>query len=157
MNLSAKPIITWGGVNSYVFGNQWIINNGNTQALYFQILDTDQAIINYNSSNFFAGPFTGITAVGSTAGLRYLVGIGSQNQPYQVQVTFPSIDPNQQLTVTAIQADPNDSSIWYVNLAPSMLVGGGNVQFTIYQGNNIMRFSVIDILDVLFPTTNGMC
>jgi hypothetical protein len=154
MNLTAKPIITFNNVNSYVFGNQWIINNGNTQTLYFQLVDMDQAI--QGNSNFI-GIFTGIPPVGTTAGLRYLLGVGSQNQPYQVQVTFPSIDNNQRLTVTATQADVNDSSIWYVTLAPNMIVGGGNVQFTIYQGSSIMRFSTLDILNVIFPLSNGMC
>lgn len=154
MNLTAKPIITWNNVNSYVFGNQWIVNQGNSLTLYFQIIDTDQAIQPINTG---LGIFTGITAVGTTAGLRYLVGVGSQNQPYQVTVTFPSIDGSQQLTITAIQADPNDSSIWQVSIAPSMTIGGGNVQFAIYQGNNIMRFSALDILSVVFPLSNGMC
>lgn len=154
MNLSAKPIITWNNVNSYTFGNQWIVNRGDSLNLYFQIVDTDQAIA---ANNNFLGVFTGVTAVGTTAGLRYLVGIGSQNQPYQVSVTFPSIDGNQQLTVIASQPDENDSSIWKVSLAPNMIVGGGNVQFTVYQGNSINRFSVIDMLGTVSPFSNGMC
>jgi hypothetical protein len=154
MQLQAKPIKTWNNVNSYVFGNQWVVNSGDSLTLYFQIVDVDQAI---QGNNTGLGIFTGITAVGTTAGVRYLLGIGSQNQPYGVQVTFPSIDPNAQLTVSATQADPNDSSIWQVSLTPSQLVGGGNVKFTIFEGNFVRRFSVQNMLDTIFPTTDGMC
>lgn len=159
--LSAKPISNWCNVNFYTLENQWIVNSGDPLMLYFQIIDTSQAVASLNSSNylgnFFGSPFTGITAVGTTAGTRYLVGIGAQNQPYAVKVTFPSIDPNQQITVTATQADPNDSSIWAVSIPASQTIVGGNVQFAVYQGNSVMRFSVQDMLDVLYPTSNGMC
>lgn len=154
MRLTCKPIITWNTVNSYVFGNQWIVNNGDDLTLYFQLVDADQAIQGNNQGTSI---FSGITPIGTTAGLRYLVGIGDYNQPFQVKVTFPSIDSSSTLTLTATQADPNDSSIWQVSLQPSQLVGGGNVQFAIYEGSNIRRFSVTNLLSVLFPSSNGMC
>jgi len=164
MLLSAKPITTWCSVNDYVLGNQWIVNSGDTLSLYFQIIDTSLAVINYNSSfgafgfGFgFGGGLSGVTAVGSTAGLRYLVGIGLSNQPYAVKVTFPSIDANQQITINATQADPNDSSLWVVYVPATQAISGGNVQFTVYQGSNINRFSVLNMLDVIFPFSNGMC
>src|SRR5579863_4155520 len=113
MLLSAKPIVNYCDVNMYSFGNQWTINAGDPITLYFQIIDTDQAIIGNSSGAFL---FSGVTPVGTTAGLRYLVGIGSSNQPYSVQVTFPSIDRTKVLTYIATQADPNDSSIWKVTL-----------------------------------------
>ena len=154
MLLSAKPIVNWCDVNMYSFGNQWVVNEGDPITLYFQIIDTSQAI---QGNNQGIGIFSGITPVGTVAGLRYLVGIGASNQPYKVTVTFPSLDSNQFLTVTATQADPNDSSIWKVTLAPSMAIGGGNVLFTVYEGTNIRRFSVLNMLDVLFPLSNGSC
>src|SRR5579871_855890 len=111
MLLSAKAIINWCNVNLYTLGNNWTINAGDPITLYFQIVDTSQAI---NGNNQGFGIFSGITPVGTTAGLRYLVGIGSSNQPYGVTVTFPSIDQTKVLSYTAVQADANDSSIWKV-------------------------------------------
>src|SRR5271169_2375291 len=105
--LSAKPIINWCNVNMYSFGNQWVVQNGDSLQLYFQIIDTDQAQINNQTiagQTFFGNIFSGITAVGTVAGLRYLVGIGTSNQPYSVQVTFPSIDLNGTVTLNATQA-----------------------------------------------------
>jgi len=161
--LSAKPIISWSNVNMFMYGNQWIVNSGDSLMLYFQIIDTNQAIASLNSSNVFGGfvgfgsPFTGVTGVGTTAGTRYLLGIGSPNNPYSVQVTFPSIDSNQVLTVNATQADPADSSIWVVSIPANQQIAGGNVQFTVTQGNNISRFNVTNMLDVIFPGNVGMC
>jgi hypothetical protein len=154
MLLSAKPIVNWCNVNMYTFGNQWIIRSGDPNTLYFQIIDTSQAI---SGNNQGFGIFSGITPVGTTAGLRYLLGIGTSNQPYGITVTFPSIDNNNVITATAIQADANDSSIWKVSLAASQMPAGGNVQFAIQEGSSIRRFSVTNMLDVEDPTNNGCC
>ena len=167
--LSIKPIINYCNINMYTVGNQWIINSGDPTMLYFQIIDTSQAIASGNASffgfggygDFFGSPFTGVTPVGSTqgsgatAGTRYLLGVGSINQPYSVQVTFPSIDSNQVITVNATQADPGDSSIWVVSLPANQTITGGNVQFAITQGNNINRFNVSNVLNVIFPGSSG--
>jgi hypothetical protein len=160
--LSCKPIIHYCNPNDFTYGNQWIVNCGNRLDLYFQIIDISQAQVNYNtylSGTFFSSStlFSGITPVGTTAGTRYLVGVDAYHQPYQVQVVFPSIDPNQFLTVNAVQVSTADSSIWKVTLAGSMTVSGGNVRFIVYQGNNIANFTVLNMLDTICPTTNGMC
>jgi hypothetical protein len=154
MRLSAKPIINWCGVNMYSFGNQWIVRSGDPVTLYFQILDTDQAIVSNSSGAYL---FSGITPLGTTAGLRYLVGIGSQNQPYGITVTFPSIDRTKVLTYIAVQADPNDSSIWSVTLPASAIPAGGCVQFAIQEGTSIRRFSVNQMLAIENPQNCGSC
>lgn len=154
MRLSAKPIINYCNVNDYTFGNQWIIRAGDPNTLYFQILDIDKAISG-NGQGF--GIFSGITPVGTVAGLRYLLGIGVSNQPYGIVVTFPSIDDASVITANAVQADPNDSSIWKVSLSASQRPAGGNVQFAIQEGSNIRRFSVMNMLGVEDPTDDGSC
>lgn len=154
MRLSAKPIISWCNVNMYAFGNQWIVRAGDPLTLYFQIVDQDQAISG-NGQGF--GIFSGITPVGTTAGLRYLLGIGSANQPYGITVNFPSIDSTKVLAYTAVQADPNDSSIWKVTLPASQIPAGGNVQFAIQEGSSIRRFSVMNMIAVEDPTNDGSC
>jgi hypothetical protein len=153
MLLSAKAIINWCNVNMYTFGNNWTINAGDPITLYFQIIDTSQAI---NGNNQGFGVFSGITPVGTTAGLRYLVGIGSANQPYGVTVTFPSVDRTRVLSYTAVQADSNDSSLWKVTLPASAIPAGGNVKFAVQEGSNIRTFNVLNMLAVL-PQNNGCC
>lgn len=145
MRLSAKAIINWCNVNQYSFANQWTIRSGDPITLYFQLVDVDQAI---NGNNQGFGIFSGISPVGTTAGLRYLAGIGSNNQPYGVTVTFPSVDMTKVLKYVAVQADPNDSSLWQVTLPASAIPAGGNVQFAVQEGNNIRRFSVMNMLAV---------
>lgn len=153
MRLIAKPIINWCDVNMFTYGNQWIVRSGDPLTLYFQIIDADQAI---QGNNQGIGIFTGITPVGTTAGMRYLVGLGSSNQPYTVKVTFPSIDSSQSLTLIATQADANDSSIWKVSIPSNQFVSGGNVQFAIFEGSSVRRFSVQNIIAVEF-LDNGSC
>jgi hypothetical protein len=154
MRLSAKPIVTFGNINNYVFGNQWTIRAGDPNTLYFQILDIDQAV---SGNGQGSGVFSGISAVGTTAGLRYLLGIGAPNQPYGVEVTFMSIDSSKKIVATAVQADANDSSIWKVSILSTQIPGGGNVQFAVQEGTSIRRFSVTGMLGVEFPTNEGSC
>ena len=134
MLLSAKPIINYCDINMFTYGNQWCIRAGETNTLYFQLVD-----LNQNS-------------------LRYLTGIGVQNQPVQVQVTFPSVDDSAVITVTATQADVNESSIWMITLAASQRPMSGNVLFAVAEGNNTRRFSVLNMLCVeqVIPN-NGSC
>lgn len=153
MRLSVKSIITFGNINNYSFGNQWVIRAGDPNTLYFQVLDIDQAT---SGNGQGIGIFSGITPVGTTAGLRYLLGIGVANQPYGVTVTFPSIDGTGTISVQASQVDLNDSSIWKVSLASTQIPGGGNVQFAVQEGSTIRRFSALNILSVEFPN-NGSC
>lgn len=161
MRLTAKPIINWCNVNMFTFGNQWIVRSGDPLTLYFQVIDADQGILdNSTSGGFFGSAFSGVAGVAGSltiSGLRYLLGIGSQNQPYGIQVSFPSIDLTAQVTLNATQADANDSSIWKVMVPASVAIGGGNVQFTIFEGTAIRRFSVLNLLAVEFPTSNGSC
>lgn len=154
MRLSAKPIINFANVNDYTFGNQWIIRSGDPNTLYFQVLDVDKAV---SGNNQGFGIFSGITAVGTTAGLRYLLGIGGSNQPYGIVVTFPSIDSNGVILANAVQADANDSSIWKVSLTSNQVVGGGDILFALTEGSATRRFSVLNMLSVEFPLSDGSC
>jgi len=133
MRISAKAIVNYANINSYQAGNQWQIRAGELNALYFQLVDLDQA------------------------NLRYLAGIGSQNQPYTLTVTFPSIDDTQVIQATAVQVDANDSSIWKVSLSSVQTPASGNVQFAVTEGSNTRRFSVLNMLSVEFPQNDGSC
>lgn len=154
MRLSAKPIVNWGNVNQYAFGNQWTIRAGDPNTLYFQILDVDQAI--QGNGPGFGVVFSGITPVGTVAGLRYLLGIGGSNQPYGIKVTFQSIDNSKVVTIIAVQADANDSSIWKINIPANQPISGGNVQFQLTEGSSVRSFSVTNMLSVE-QLNNGSC
>jgi len=158
MKLSAVALLNYQNTNNFAYANQWVIQSGDGVTLYFQVVDLDQGPYNviggYYNYSFGFGPVTQ-TLTGST-GNRYMVGVGSSNQPDAIRVTFPSIDSANVIQVFATQADPNDSSIWSINLSPTQIPATGNVQFTIYEGNNVRNFSVMDMLDVV-SLNNGSC
>lgn len=143
MRLSSKPIITFGTINIFQYGNQWTVRSGDPATLYFQLVDLDQAVP-IQSNTFFSG----LSNVGNLYGLRYLAGLGVSNQPYSLTVTFPSVDDTKVITVAAVQADANDSSIWKVTLLPNQLPASGNVQFTLTEGTNVHRWFVVNLLAV---------
>lgn len=129
-NLSAKPLVNFQNINSFKYANHWTVSAGDTNTLYFQLVDLDQC------------------------GLRYISGVGSSNQPTAVRVTFPSIDNAQVLTLLATQ-NISDGSIWSVTIPFTNTPCGGNVQFKLYEGNNIKSFSVLNMISVQTPRSDG--
>lgn len=160
MRLSAIPIINFCDVNMFTYGSQWSVRAGDPNTLYFQIVDLDQSTPgNISGASFFGGSFNLFnipSGVASIPGLRYMVGIGGSNQPYSIQVIFPSIDDAQVINLTATQADPNDSSMWKVVIPPNKTPNSGNVQFIVFEGSNIRRFSVTNLISV-DSFNNGSC
>jgi hypothetical protein len=141
MRLSAVPLINFQGVNSFCTANQWIIRSGDQNTLYFQLIDLDQ-----QCSPTIAG-----------AGMcpqRYIAGIGVSNQPCSMLVTFPSIDCTTTTQIIATQ-NPDDGSIWSIQISPSQRPFGGTVQFALTQGNNVNYFSVPNMLCVEYPNCEG--
>ena len=161
MKLQALAIINFGNINLFSYANQWSVSSNSSSTLYFQIVDQDQEGLDDES------------------GLRYLVGIGSQNQPYSVSVTFPSINTpgtlnppvfpspgysppfgwagGQQFTLAATQASASDSSIWSVSIPANYTPNSGNVVFTILEGANSQSFSVLNMISVEYPKLGGSC
>jgi hypothetical protein len=129
--LSAKPITNFQNINSFDYANQWMIRAGDQTTLYFQIVNLDTCP--------------------SDCPLRYILGIGTANQPVQVRVTFPSIDCNSAFTLIAMQ-DPNDGSVFSVVVPYTSQPATGNVQFVVYQGNNISNFSVLQMMNVEYSS-----
>lgn len=157
MRLSANPIINFYGVNAFSYITQWTVRAGDPNTLYFQVVDLDQSIIGNISGAALVGGFFNIpSGVAFTPGLRYMVGAGLSNQPASIQVVFPSIDNAKVINATAVQADPDDKSIWKVTIPPSQSPNSGNVQFTIFEGTSIRRFSVVNLISVE-AINNGSC
>jgi hypothetical protein len=157
MRLSARVITNFATVNQFSYAAQWAVRAGDPNTLYFQIVDLDQVTLaNISGAALIGGFFNVPPAQASVIGLRYMVGVGGGNQPASIQVTFPSIDDAQVINLTAVQADPNDASIWKVTIPPSKTPNSGNVQFAVFEGSNIRRFSVLNMISVE-PMNDGSC
>jgi hypothetical protein len=159
MRLSAQVITVYCNINMFTYGTEWIIRAGDPNTLYFQIVDLDQttlANISGSSTLLYGGPFNIPAGLGQIAGLRHLLGIGTSNQPYGVRVTFPSSNSRKAVCLIATQADPNDSSIWQVVIPPNLQPFSGNVLFQVTEGQNIRRFSVLNMISVQ-SQNDGQC
>jgi hypothetical protein len=133
MRLSAKVVKNYANVNNFDYANQWIIRAGEPNTLYFQLVDLDQD------------------------SLRYLTAQGVSNQPASVAVTFPSIDDDEVITVTASLADPADPSVWKVVLTALQIPKSGNVLFAVTEGAVVRKFSGLQLMAVELPGNDGSC
>lgn len=156
MRLSARPLLNYVNVNNFSYGNQWIIRSGDPNTLYFQIVDLDQGPANVIGQFVPGNQFGANSTLSGNVGLRYMVGVGTPNQPAAITVTFPSIDDTQVIQATAVQ-DPNDKSIWSVTLGQNQTPSSGNVQFAVAEGNSIRRFSALNLLNVENTFNDGCC
>jgi hypothetical protein len=125
--LSARPIVGYQNINSFKFANQWQINAGDTVTLYYELIDLDQC------------------------GLRYIAGGCVEGVPVGMNVTFPSIDCNQVLKLVAQQSSC-DGSIWSVSISSISTPQTGNVQFQLFEGNNVTNFSVKQLMVVNYSS-----
>ncbi len=159
MRISAKALVNYTDVNHFSYVDQWQVRAGDPNTLYFQLVDLDQG------------------------GLRYMPGVGVSNQPFSVTVTFPTnaaalntfnndtnggfipfgstltfpvTDPAQVFQVSAVQADPNDPSVWKIALSQVQVPNSGNVQFALLEGTNLRRFFVTNMIQVE-QLNSGMC
>lgn len=155
MRLFARPLLNFANINSFSYGNQWIVRAGDPLTLYFQLFDLDQGPASViGAPNPFG--FQGSPTLSGNVGLRYIAGIGVSNQPVQVTLTFPSIDDTKVITAIAVQ-DPDDGSIFKVSLSSNQTVNSGAVQFAIAEGSAIRRFNVLNLMTVEFPQADGSC
>ena len=156
MRLSARPLLNYVNVNNFSYGNQWQIRSGDPNTLYFQIVDLDQGPSNVigRVDPIFGN---GLGSLSGNVGLRYMVGTGlTFPTTAGIVVTFSSIDDTQIINTPAIQ-DPSDKSIWSVIIGPNQRPSSGNVQIAVTEGNSIRRFSVLNLISVEQPTSDGSC
>ena len=132
--LSARPIVDFQNINSFQYSSEWDVRAGDQTTLYFQIVNLDSCPMDCPQ--------------------RYILGLGASNMPVQVRVTFPSIDCNTQFTLIA-QQDPNDGSVFSVVVPYTNQPQTGNVQFVVYQGNNINNFNVLQMIVVEYSNDGG--
>ena len=132
--LSAKPIVNFQNINSFDYVSEWHVRAADQTTLYFQIVNLD--------------------GCPADCPLRYILGIGASNQPVQVRVTFPSIDCNSKFTLIANQ-DPNDGSVFSITIPYTSTPQTGNVQFIVYQGNNVSNFEVLQMIVVEYSNSGS--
>jgi hypothetical protein len=128
--LSAKPILNYQNVNSFKYGNQWSVSAGDSDTLYYQLVDLDQC------------------------GLRYIAGECTNGVPAAMRVTFPSCDNAQAFTLVASQV-ACDGSIWSITIPSTSTPHSGNVIFQLYEGNSLKSFTGLQFLVVGTPQNNG--
>lgn len=75
-----------------------------------------------------------------------------------VQVKFLAVDQTSVVTKTATQADPLDTSIWYVSILSTDSLNGGNVQVIVTLDGNSYTFIAPQVLSLSFNDFNvGGC
>ena len=156
MRLSARPLLNYVNVNSFSYANQWIIRAGDPNTLYFQVVDLDQGPASVVGAPNPIFGFQGSAALAGNLGLRYMVGVGSGNQPAGINVTFPSIDDTQEITIAAVQ-ETDDKSIWKIVLGQNQKPNSGIVRFAVTEGSATRRFSALNLISVEYPQDDGSC
>jgi hypothetical protein len=131
MRLSARAIVGFQNINSFKYANQWIVNAGDQYTLYFQLIDLD-------------------ASCDEACPLRYI----PTGTPVQIRVHFASIDCAKAFTLIGNQ-DPTDGSIFSVTVPATSTPQSGNVGFQLFQGNNINTFTVLQLIDVIYPMNQG--
>lgn len=127
MRLYAKAIIAYNTINSFKYGNQWTIRSEEPNTLYFQIVDLDQDSLRYIGSNAI------------------------------VTVTFPSIDDDAEIEVTASLVNAADGSLFKIELTDEQTPASGNVRFAVEEGSITRRFTALAMMSVETTNENGSC
>lgn len=155
MRITSQSIINFANINDFQLASQWTIRATDPNTLYFQLFDLD----NTNTSPFSPLNSGFFNAAIQTMPQRYIAGVGSNNLPMSMRVTFPSLDPRNVLTFNAIP-DPNDASVWHIVIPgytnTAMAPASGNVMFSLTQGLQTISWTVVNMLAVEM-TNQGCC
>jgi len=130
VRLSAKILKNVDGLNAWAYTDQWTVRSnegvGESVSLYFQLIDQDREDIRY------------VPAAGATA-----------------QVTFPNLDDDLILTLSATFPFPDDRSIMKIDLASTQVPASGAVKFSLVEGGATRSWSVQNAMRV--EKTNSEC
>jgi len=157
MRLTSVAITNFSTINDFQEIGQWTIRATDPNTLYYQLFDLDN--VTTMSSPYL--PLNGgfFNAAIPSLPQRYIAGVGSNNQPFSMTVTFPSLNAGNTLTYTATP-NPYDGSVWSITLpgytnaaqAPS----SGNVMFSLTQGLLTWTWTVQNMIAVEM-TNQGCC
>lgn len=120
MRLNAKILKNVASVNNWSYANQATVQEGQSNEIYFQIVDYDQIPGADKSSALPDSP------------LRYI----PQGTVVTLSASFPSIDSAQEFTVIGIQPFADDKSIWKVTLLSTQIPKSGNFKIKLIEDGN---------------------
>lgn len=128
MRLSAKPLKNYANINNFDVTTEWNVRDQDVSTLYFQLVDLDKD------------------------SLRYM----PTDNIYSIEVTFPALNPVNNVVKVAAQVSALDRSIWKVEILDTDKLSSGNVQFAVTEGSIVKKFSVLQMLNVE-KLNNGGC
>ena len=113
MRLTSVAITNFSTINDFQEIGQWTIRATDPNTLYYQLFDLDN--VTTMSSPYL--PLNGgfFNAAIPSLPQRYIAGVGSNNQPFSMTVTFPSLNAGNTLTYTTTP-NPYDGSVWSITL-----------------------------------------
>lgn len=137
MRLNTKILKNIAGVNNWSYTDQASVQEGQSNDIYFQLVDYDQIPGNDKSVALPDSP------------LRYMP-LGTI---VTLSATFPSIDSAQEFSVIGTQPFPQDKSIWKVTLLSTQLPKSGNFKIKLTEDGvdkNILAKNAVsvDLLNV---------
>ena len=134
MKISARVVKNYANINNFSFGNQWEIRANEPNTLYFQLVDSDLA---------------------SKEGCQFrYIPVGTD---IDVNVIFPSIDDDGDLTVAAAPVSAADGSLWKVDLTALQVPASGNVVFELIVDGVTRSFGIVNGIQVEYPGSEGSC
>jgi hypothetical protein len=116
MRLYSRPLKNYANINQFGYSSEWNIRQGEENILYFQVVDLDQEMLRYLSSD---GAFT-------------------------VNVIFPQAGANgNDLSKAAVQVSALDRSVLSVSLSATEVPRSGNVRFEITENGTTKRWTLL--------------
>lgn len=132
MRLNAKMIKNVSNLNHWEYTDSVYIREGQVNEFYFQLVDLDKIHPKEKSKVLPDFP------------LRYI----SEATSITLNVTFPSVNPDNVFSVTASQPFSNDKSIFKVTLLSSEVPNSGSIEISLDEDGVVKNFIVLNALRV---------
>lgn len=139
MRINAKIIKNVASVNQWEYATEATVQEGQANTIYFQLVDLDKTHPGEKSKTLPDFP------------LRYL----SQATSISASVTFPALNPEDEIVVNATQPFSDDKSIWKVDLTSDQVPFGGNIVVALMEDGATRRFIVRQALRVELLEVGG--
>jgi hypothetical protein len=129
MRLSAKMLKNVSSVNHFQYEDQAYLVEGQTNEIYFQLVDLDKLTYGKDSEALPDHP------------LRYMPASGAT-----LEASFDSLYDEEKFTKSATQPFTQDPSIWKIELTEEELPKTGNFSFVLTEGSSkkkvVVRFAI---------------
>ena len=138
MRLSAKMLQNVENVNNWKFSNQAFLYEGQENEIYLQLIDIGKdPAVNPKDTPLPEFP------------LRYI----PQGSSVSLSITFPSIDTEEEFSVSGTQPFADDKSIWKFTLTSDQLPNSGYAKITLTEDGksrtvNLRNVIYTELLDI---------